>query len=344
MKKLQHVIILSIFAVFAMSSSCGAKNKESNMYAEITTNKGVIKTKLFFEETPMTVANFVGLAEGVIENSAKEMGEPYYDGIIFHRVITKANGDAQDFMVQTGDPDGTGMGGPGYQFPDEIVDSLKHTKPGILSMANAGAGTNGSQFFITVAPTSWLDGKHTVFGEVVEGMDIVNTLMKGDTMLTVKIIREGKAAKSFDAAAIFNEKQGSVLAEAKAKEEAAKAVFTNLMKEKYPNAVKTESGMYYVNTVVGTGASPIATDNVTVHYHGTFLDGNVFDSSVDRGTPATFPLNQVIKGWTEGLQLMKEGGKTTFIIPHELAYGVGGRPGIPPKSTLIFDVELIKVN
>lgn len=176
---------------------------EEGMYAKITTNRGVIVMSLLFDKVPVTIANFVGLAEGVIENKAKPLGTPYYDGLIFHRVISKANGDAQDFMIQGGDPDGRGTGGPGYKFQDEFVQDLKHDRPGVFSMANSGPHTNGSQFFITHVPTPWLDGKHTVFGYLVEGQDIVNTTMKGDVMETVEIIRIGDAAKAFDAATIF---------------------------------------------------------------------------------------------------------------------------------------------
>jgi len=176
------------------------------LYAKITTNKGEIILALEFEKTPITVANFVGLAEGKIQNEAKPIGTPFYDGIVFHRVISKANGDAQDFMAQTGDPLGKGIGGPGYKFQDEFEPSLKHDKPGILSMANSGPYTNGSQIFITIVPTPWLDGKHSIFGHVVSGQDIVNTTLTGDVMQKVEIIRVGKAAKDFDAAAIFKDK------------------------------------------------------------------------------------------------------------------------------------------
>ena len=164
----------TIFFVFALmlvfSTQAYAGIKESKMFAEITTTQGVVKVELFFEQAPMTVANFVALAEGQMKNTARELGVPFYDGLKWHRVISKAQGSGQDFMIQGGDPQGNGMGGPGYQFPDEIVDSLKHNVPGILSMANSGPGTNGSQFFITLAPTEWLDGKHTVFGFVEEGL------------------------------------------------------------------------------------------------------------------------------------------------------------------------------
>lgn len=162
-----------------------------------------IYLRLYYRATPLTVANFVGLAEGSIKNTAKDSGEFYYDGLIFHRVISKATGQ-NDFMIQGGDPQGRGTGGPGYKFKDEIVDSLKHDRPGRLSMANAGPGTNGSQFFITIVPTPWLDGRHTIFGQVLEGQASVNSTLKGDKIKTVRIIRVGEEANQFDARAIFN--------------------------------------------------------------------------------------------------------------------------------------------
>lgn len=174
------------------------------LYAEFTTNRGVILIKLEMEKVPMTVGNFVALAEGKMENKAVPVGTPYYDGLKFHRVISKVNGDQQDFMIQGGDPQGTGAGGPGYKFKDEFDPTLKHDRPGVLSMANAGPGTNGSQFFITHVPTPWLDNRHSVFGYVVDGMDIVNATLKGDGIVTVKIIRKGEAAEKFDGLATFN--------------------------------------------------------------------------------------------------------------------------------------------
>ena len=161
------------------------------LFAEFITSKGTIVCELEYQKAPMTVANFVALAKGEQKNSAKALGVPYYDGIVFHRVIA-------DFMIQCGDPTGTGRGGPGYVFPDEIDPSLKHDRPGILSMANAGPGTNGSQFFITHVPTPWLDGKHTIFGHVVSGMDVVNSIQQGDSIKSLKIIAHGDAAKAFN--------------------------------------------------------------------------------------------------------------------------------------------------
>ncbi len=308
------------------------------MYAKFETNKGNIYCALEFKKTPMTVGNFVALAEGTMKNTAKAEGIPYYDGLKFHRVIP-------NFMIQGGCPLGTGTGDPGYKFPDEIDKSLKHVGPGILSMANAGPGTNGSQFFITHVKTDWLDGKHTVFGNVVEGIDVVNKIEGNDTIKHLIILRKGKEALAFDAPVVFETAKAGLAAKQTAAEAAEKAEMDKTLNDTYGKAKTTPSGLRYITELEGSGASPLATDQVTVHYTGYLLNGTKFDSSVDRGQPATFPLNQVIKGWTEGLQLMKVGGKTKFIIPSELGYGAQGAGGvIPPNAWLIFDVELLKIN
>ena len=305
------------------------------LYAKFHTSKGEILVELEYEKTPGTVGNFVGLAEGNLENEAKPQGNPYYDGLIFHRVIP-------DFMIQGGDPKGTGVGGPGYQFEDEIHPDLKHDRPGILSMANAGPGTNGSQFFITHVATPWLDGKHTVFGLVVEGQDVVDAIKQGDKIEKLEIIREGEAAKNFNAVETFRQFNG-----AKAEREAAaKKQQEELMGELAQGFEKTSSGLRYKMVSEGNGKKAEKGKTVSVHYKGMLADGTVFDSSYKRKQPIEFPLGKghVIEGWDEGIQLLKEGDKARFVIPSHLGYGSRGAGGvIPPNATLVFDVELMKV-
>ncbi len=312
--------------------------QNDGIYAKFETSKGNIYLVLEYKKTPMTVANFVGLAEGGIKNTAKAEGVPYYDGLKFHRVIA-------GFMIQGGCPLGTGSGDPGYKFPDEFDDSLKHKGPGILSMANAGPGTNGSQFFITHVATPHLDGKHTVFGHVVQGQDVVDKIAMNDTIKKLVILRKGKDAEAFNAPAVFEFEKGNIAKKAEEKTRAIQELSKEVVTKKSASMKKTDSGLFYTIEKEGEGQNPKPTDQVTVHYTGRFLDGKVFDSSVERGQPATFGLNQVIKGWTEGLQLIKPGGKVKLLIPPALAYGEQGYPGaIPPSSWLEFDVELIKIN
>lgn len=308
---------------------------ENGIYAKIGTSKGAITIKLEYEKTPMTVANFVGLAEGTLENNVTEVGTPYYNGLTFHRVIA-------DFMIQGGDPTGTGAGGPGYQFEDEIHPELKHNRPGTMSMANAGPATNGSQFFITHGPTDWLDGKHTVFGYVVEGQDIVDAVAQGDTMDTIEIVRLGADAEAWDASSVFTAARSAAEQAARAAQEAADAAIDDLK----AGAEKTASGLMYIIHEEGKGPKPAAGQNVKVHYELKLADGVVVDSSYSRGTPLDIPIGvgRVIPGWDEGIQLLNEGSKATLIVPSELGYGPSGSGGvIPPNATLIFKVELVQV-
>lgn len=348
-QQMMRIIFLSCLSAICLLQEITAQNhtpvdnmdkqfldaQADGLYARIETSKGVIYALLEHEKTPMTVANFVGLAEGAIKNTARPDGQPYYDGLKFHRVI-------DNFMIQGGCPNGTGSGGPGYKFADEIHDSLRHTGPGILSMANAGPGTNGSQFFITHVKTPWLDGKHTVFGHVIQGQDVVDAIVQNDEITKITILRKGASASAFNAPAVFEQEQAVALREQK-EMEARQAAMADSIKQEFTQV--TPSGLRYMVLREGTGSQPVATSNVKVHYTGSFLNGKVFDSSVQRGEPIDFGLNQVIPGWTEGVQLMKEGAKYKFYIPYQLAYGERGYPGaIPPKSDLIFEVELIRIN
>ena len=308
---------------------------QDGLYARFNTSKGEIVVALEYQKTPGTVGNFVALAEGNMENSAKPQGNPYYDGLKFHRVIP-------DFMIQGGCPQGTGTGNPGYQFDDEIHSDLKHDGPGVLSMANAGPGTNGSQFFITHVETPWLDGKHTVFGKVAEGQDIVDAIVQGDAIENIFIERVGAEAEAFNAIEAFRVFEGAReqrIAEEKAKAEAE-------MEKLAAGFNKTDSGLRYQILQEGSGAKAEKGKMVSVHYKGQLADGTVFDSSYKRNQPIDFNLGvgQVIPGWDEGIQLLKIGDKARFVIPSDLAYGSRGAGGvIPPDATLIFDVELMNV-
>lgn len=309
---------------------------ENGIYAKFNTSRGAIVVNLEFEKTPGTVGNFVALAEGNLENKVKSQGTPYYDGLKFHRVIS-------DFMIQGGCPQGTGTGNPGYQFDDEFHPELKHDKPGILSMANAGPGSNGSQFFITHVETPWLDNKHTVFGHVVEGQEIVDSIQQGDTIDSLEVIRKGEAAENFNAVEAFRVFEGSRAAREAAEREARETA----LNEASAGFEKTASGLRYQIIQKGEGKNATKGATVSVHYKGQLLDGTVFDSSYQRKQPIDFALGvgQVIAGWDEGIQLLRVGDKARFVIPSELAYGSRGAGGvIPPNAPLIFDVELMNVN
>ena len=308
---------------------------DNGLYAKFLTSKGDILIKLEHNNTPGTVGNFIALAKGDLENSIKKQGEPYYDGLKFHRVIP-------DFMIQGGCPLGTGTGNPGYKFDDEIHKDLKHDSPGILSMANAGPGTNGSQFFITHVPTPWLDGKHTVFGKTVDGQSVIDSIAQDDIIESIEIIAVGDDAKSFNAVEAFRKFEG---ARAKRIEEEEAAAQIELDKHSKGFEI-TKSGLRYQIIQNGSGIIPEKNNTVSVHYKGQLIDGTVFDSSYKRNQPIEFKLGvgQVIPGWDEGISLLKVGDKARFVIPSYLAYGSQGAGGvIPPNANLIFDVELVKI-
>jgi len=352
------------------------------IFATIATNKGNIVIQLEYQKTPVTVANFIALAEGTNAFVADEKlkGKPFYDGLKFHRVI-------KDFMIQGGDPSGNGSGGPGYAFKDEFTD-LKFDKGGILAMANSGPTTNGSQFFITHKDTPWLNGKHTIFGHVTQGMSIVNAIAQDDIITKVTITRKGVLAKQFDAAKVFSDyysnkagdakKQALIDAENQKKQAAIAADAKKVYLEKHgsvvaakaayltaekTSATTTPSGLAYKIVQKGTGVKPADGTTFYFHYSGYFEDGSLFDSSYEDVSKAygkydanraaqngyqAFPFQAgkkdgMIPGFLEALSLMSFGDKAVIFIPSKLAYGERGAGGvIPPNTNLVFELEMFE--
>lgn len=374
MRRLNFITLLSAMFVFF---SCNSQKKAykdlgDGLFADIETTQGNIIVKLNYKETPVTVANFVTLTEG--KNTfvkAEYKGKPFYNGTIFHRVI-------KDFMIQGGDPTGTGMGEPGYRFEDEIVPTLKHDKKGILSMANAGPATNGSQFFITQVPTPHLDGRHTVFGETVKGLEVIDAIANTKTVMNDKpekdikinkitIIANGKDAKNFNAVKVFEDYFKEINKrerEREAKTKAAAAKFLEEVKVQEPQAKALPSGVKIFKLVDGKGKQPNHTHQVMVNYAGYLKNGTLFDSNVkeieeaygkydslreQQGGYQAFPMPyntsaQLIPGFRDALLTMKVGDKIRVFIPAALGYGERGAGDvIPPNSDLIFDIEITDI-
>lgn len=341
---------LSLLTLIIMSISCNEEypNLDDGLYARFDTNYGDFIAELYHQRAPMTVGNFVSLAEGTNPKAdEKYQGKKFYDSLIFHRVM-------DGFMIQGGDPLGTGFGDPGYKFPDEFHPELSQDTIGALSMANGGPNTNGSQFFITLTPQGRLDNKHAVFGQIVQGQPIVDSIGKVETdarnkpsepvtINTIEIIRKGSDAKNYDAVKAFEEGIAEFEAEQAKKEEEIQ----NKINSMYDNLTETESGLKYVITKENPdGEQPESGNTVSVHYEGRLIDGTVFDSSFKRDKPIDFPLGQrrVIAGWDEGISLLKKGEKATLVIPPDLGYGPNGAGGvIPPNAYLVFDVELVDI-
>lgn len=368
--KTKSIFLLLTIAITLFSCNEEYPELEDGMYAQFNTSLGPIVAELYFEETPVTVASFVSLAEGTSKMAdSTYKGKKYYDGLIFHRVI-------DGFMIQGGDPTGTGSGGPGYKFPDEFVDTLSHDSKGVLSMANAGPGTNGSQFFITLAPVPQLDSRHTIFGKVVKGQDVVDSIGKTETgprdrpvkdivINEVNIIRKGSAAKNFEAPKVFENQLAEIEAEKEAaekemQEKASKvaAEFEKLEAE----ADSLDSGLkiYFENK--GEGEKPKNGQKVNLNYEGYFADGTIFDTNNEElakemniyneqraaqggygPMPTVYgPDAPMIPGFKEGIQQMKVGDEVVIWIPSHLAYGERGAGGvIPPNTDLIFKLEMV---
>ncbi len=365
------LVLLTVMTIFSSCKKEEHTDLSDGLYADIETSKGTITVQLEYTKAPITVANFVTLAEG--KNSfvsAEFKNKPFYDGLKFHRVEA-------DFVIQGGDPLGNGSGGCGYAFKDEFCD-LQHDTEGTLSMANSGPNTNGSQFFITLAPTPNLNGRHTVFGYVVnDGMKVVNTIAVNDDIISVKIIRKGEAAKKFNAEKIFNDyfknesenqkKQAIIDAELKQKSEAQNKV---LMADKvaYFNnikatATKSTTGLVYKIIKNGGEKKPANGATVYIDYAGFLEDGMLFDSSIKSVEESYGKFNEqkqlqngyqpfpfvvgrktgLIPGFIEGLEKMKVGDKAILFIPAKLGYGEQGAGNlIPPNTNIIFEIEMLE--
>lgn len=306
------------------------------LYAKIQTNRGEITVRLFYKRAPLTVGNFVGLATGVL---GPKPGTPFYDGLTFHRV-------EKGFVIQGGDPQGNGTGDPGYRFPDEIHPDLRHADAGFLSMANSGPNTNGSQFFITLGATPHLDGRHAVFGQVVQGLDVLDKIQKGDRMDAVTIERVGEEAEAFQVTkASFKAMADEVMKRQVVEDLTRRATWMLALRDKMKDATITEDDLLYVVEKEGEGLPPKRGAQVRMHYSGYLTGGQKFDSSLG-GTPLAFPVGtgRMIPGVDRMIGEMKPGEKRTVIIPPNLGYGPRGIPGgpIPPNATLIFELELLQ--
>ncbi|WDI37255.1 peptidylprolyl isomerase [Entomospira culicis] len=315
------------------------KTLNDGLYAVISTTRGDIWVELFYEQAPLTVVNFAGLAMGSLSKANKSGA--FYDGLTFHRVI-------DNFMIQGGDPTASGSGGPGYRFADEIVEGLTFNRAGLLAMANAGAGTNGSQFFITHVPTPHLNGKHTIFGQVVADIDqqVVNAIKQNDRIETVTILRKGDKAQAFVIdQANFDAIDLDYKTKERATQEKANASMIAEIKKQYPNIQVSELGVYYIIEKAGSGERPNRGQVVSMHYDGVlFPSGSRFDSSYQRNEPIEVPAGDgyVIAGWDEMMLQMQVGEKRIVILPPELAYGAAGRPPvIPPSAWLQFTMERV---
>ena len=330
---LSKVIMRKLLVLFPLLFSTFAiANLDNGIYAHLTTNKGEITVELAYKKAPLTVTNFIALSEGT-KTSNKDLGTPFYDGLTFHRVI-------DEFMIQGGDPKGNGTGGPGYMFADELTD-LIHDKPGVLSMANSGPNTNGSQFFITHVPTPWLDGKHSVFGSVVEGMDVVNLIKQGDILETVRIERVGEDANQFVANedsfnGLISKANEKILASLKHRQKDFESYVTSA----YPGASENELGYFTRVNKHGDGVFPKNGQIVSVDIALKANSGDVMRSA---GSPIPFTLGngEIISIIETNIQEMTISEERTVIATYESVFGDAPSGNIPQDAFIIFELILL---
>lgn len=356
MRKLISCLGLGILLAGAgiLFNGCSQKYPEG-LYAELDTAKGAIVLLLEFEKTPLTVVNFVGLAEGTLENTAFASGRPFYDGSRFHRV-------APGHVIQGGAPSAEDISGSGYTFPNEINPELSHNKAGVLGMANGGPHTNSSQFYITLGDRSYLDGDYTVFGSVYAGMEVVNSITADDVIESVKIVRIGKKAREFKTdAATFTRLSNQVRNNVAIKDAEKNEKETEFIQSNWPEALSAATGLKYVVLNPGKGSKPQAGDFVKLQYTGRLLNGISFVSSQDKGSPVAGEVAEVFvyhvgtdrinPGLDEAILDMRPGEKRVLIVPAPLGYGTSGfyaqeiagkrRFVISPGSLLVYELEVV---
>ena len=332
-------VVFFVLVVAVASCTPDTSGLPDGLHAVISTDKGEIVIQLEPDRAPLTTMNFVGLAEGSIQSNRD--GRPFYDGLTFHRVVP-------GFVVQGGDPDGRGSGGPGYQFPTETHPELLHDSAGVVAMANSGPDTNGSQFYITLDATPHLDGGYNVFGRVIRGIEVVGEIEVGDSMRSVKIVRIGDIAGAYrpttdqfhDLIDRILERRTDAAAVQRREEE-------RLIASKWPRAeLVDDSGLRLVMTVEGFGRTPKPGDAVSVHFTFELVDGTQIDDTRTGGTPYSFTFGEepLIPGLELAIGKIREGGSATAIIPPELAFGeVGVPPVVAPNSFVIFRIDVISV-
>ncbi len=369
----KHSIKSTFLGLLLILISCKEKypNLKDGIYAEFVTSKGIMVAQLFYKKAPHTVANFVSLAEGtntLVDSVYKD--KKFFNNTIFYRVI-------DSFMIQGGDPTGAGFGNPGYRFDDEFNPKLKHDKPGVLGMANDGPNTNGSQFYITEIPKPNLDNSHSVFGQVVLGLDVLDSITKVKTTLEgrptkdvilkeINIIRKGINAKAFNAPNIFIAhfaKLERLQKTNEAKEQALLKITREKFKTQNKKSIVLPSGLQYVVTKKGAGEKLTESSKVLADYAVYFDNGKLIETSKLETAEAQNTVNEkrkasnkykpiianlspdarMIAGFKEGLQQLSVGDKATLFIPYHLAYGSSGNNAIPPKSDLIFEVEILEL-
>ncbi len=338
MRTLKASLVIAAILSLASVYSCKASPRlPAGLYARIDTPKGAMTIALAYDKAPLAVANFVGLAEGSL---ASYQGRHFYDGLTFHRV-------EEGFVIQGGDPVGDGTGDPGYNFPDEFDPALRHDAPGVVAMANHGADTNGCQFYITLAAAPMLDDSYTVFGHVIEGLDVVQKIAPGDVMSKVSIIRVGDEAKAFKTdQEAWNRYYGPAAEGSMARTRATRKLVVDRIMAKWPELEEQANGILTKTLKQGSGQLIRRHSLVKVEYKGMLPDGRVFDQSILHGGPIEFELGtgQVILGWDMVVMEMKKGEKRIVAIPPEFAYGTMGVTGvIPPNSYLVFELEVTGV-